>query len=73
MERFCKSVDFRKVVDAESGKATPHVVDCCREFFKDDLPRSKDEFGRYFMEWNQWMALKKKKASSTASPSLKNV
>lgn len=35
----------------EAGKMSRHVVECCREFFKDDLKRSGDEFGDFFLSF----------------------
>lgn len=64
---YYKGTEFKKIVAAESGRSTPHIVECCREFFKDDLARSRDEFGRYFIEWNQKMAVERKRAAKGSS------
>ena len=42
---------FRQIVGVESQKMAPLIVACCREFFRDDLRRPKDDFDVFFMEW----------------------
>lgn len=52
---YSKSISFRQAVGLEAGKMSRQVVECCREFFKDDLKRPGDEFGEFFMAYvRQW-------------------
>lgn len=48
---YSKSIAFRQAVGLEAGKMSRHVVECCREFLKDDLDRDGNEFGNYFMSF----------------------
>ncbi|KAL1821061.1 uncharacterized protein LOC108215864 isoform X1 [Daucus carota subsp. sativus] len=46
---FRKSRDFRQAIGIESGKMSRRVVECCREFFRDNPQRPSEEFGSYFV------------------------
>lgn len=46
---YLQSVAFRQAVGLEAGKMSRQVVECCREFFKDDLRRAGGEFGDFFV------------------------
>lgn len=48
---FRRSVEFKQAVGAEVGKVSIQVVECCREFFKEDFGRPAQEFGVVFTEF----------------------
>lgn len=39
---------FKEAVGVEAGKLSMRIVDCCREFLKDNLQRPTQEFGEFF-------------------------
>ncbi|XP_063944583.1 uncharacterized protein LOC135150883 [Daucus carota subsp. sativus] len=48
---FRDGVAFKQAVGAEAGKMSLRIVECCREFFKDDMQRPSQEFGVFFTEF----------------------
>lgn len=64
---YSKSIAFRQAVGMEAGKMSKHVVECCREFLKDDLRRPGHEFGDFFMSFVQQRLRSETGASSLGS------
>lgn len=48
---YQKGASFKEAVGVEAGKLSKRVVDCCREFLKDDMQRPTQEFGEFFMSF----------------------
>lgn len=51
IEKYRKSVAFRQAVGMEAGRMSKQVVECCREFLKDDMQRPVTEFGGFFASY----------------------
>lgn len=51
VEDFRKSRTFAEAIAGESKKLFPHIIECCRSFFKNDLARPREEFNAYFRVW----------------------
>ncbi|WOG83103.1 hypothetical protein DCAR_0102277 [Daucus carota subsp. sativus] len=49
VDNYRSSIAFKQAVGAEAGKMSRQVVECCREFLKDDLQRPTQDFGGFFV------------------------
>ena len=51
VSEYRRSTSFKDVVGAEAGKLSMQIVECCREYLKDDMRRPTHEFGEFFVNF----------------------
>ena len=61
---FSLGPEFKKAVGEKAGQMLPYTIECCRDFFKGNPLRSRDEFGAYFLEWQKQMVVEKARSSA---------
>ena len=50
IKQFMKVSEFQKAIREKTKLVIPYVLECCREFFKEDLHRSREGFEVFFIE-----------------------
>ena len=70
VKTFCKSSEFQKVLGEKTKLMLPYVVECCREFFRNDPERPRDGFEIFFIDWKKRINAEKAKARAAVRKQL---
>ena len=58
---FSKSPEFQRVVGERTKQMIPYLVECCREYLRDDPHRSREGFEGFFVDWKRRLSAEKLK------------